>query len=141
MALTNSWAFSKGKNGDRHMFDITRNRVGLYEDDRSIASRSRLLILTELGELYNAPNQGVGLIRHLFKYNTENEKALIRDRITEQLRLHEPYCIPDDTAYVDGLMFTGSDNDNVLSDAQQLKITVGIKSTYGTQQIEVMFNE
>ena len=61
----------------------------------SIVNRSKLLILTEPTELYNNPDFGVGLKRHLFQYNNENQKAIIRDRIVEQLRLHEPCVDPD----------------------------------------------
>lgn len=80
------------------MFDVARNKVGVLSDNESIVNRSRLLILTEPTELYHNPNFGVGLKRHLWHYNTENEKAILKDRIVEQLRLHEPCCAPDKTS-------------------------------------------
>ena len=91
---TNSIAFPK-------MFDVSRNRVAILEDDQSVVNRSRLLILTEPTEIYNEPNQGVGLKRHLWQYNNKNQQAIVRDRIIDQLRLHEPCCVPENTQISD----------------------------------------
>lgn len=86
--------------------------------------------MTEPTELYNVPNFGVGLKRHLWQYNNDNQKAIIKDRIEEQLRIHEPCCIPDETAYADGLLISGSD-DSVVQNYNTLEMTVGIKTIYG----------
>ena len=91
---TNSWSFP-------NIFNVAQNQVATLQDERSVVNRSRLLILTEPTEVYNEPNQGVGLKRHLWQYNNENQKAIIKDRIVNQLRLHEPQCIPDDTEFSD----------------------------------------
>ena len=69
MAETTSLSFP-------NMFNLSNNRVAVDEDLKSVTTRSRLLILSEPTELYNNPNFGVGLKRHLWKYNTENERAI-----------------------------------------------------------------
>ena len=121
--MTNSLSFPA-------MFDVARNRVGVISDNESIVNRSRLLILTSPTELYNEPDFGVGLKQYLFQYNTANQKSIIRDRITEQLRLHEPCCEPDETQYADGLLFTGGDETNA-TEYNKLKMTVAIKTKLG----------
>lgn len=121
MARTTSISFPS-------MFDVSSNRVGVLEDNSSVVNRCRLLILTEPTELYNSPEQGVGLKRHLWKYNTDNEKAIIKDRIVDQLRRYEPCCEADKTSFADGLLYTGSTSYN---EAQSLKMTVGISTVYG----------
>lgn len=112
------------------MFNVAHGQVAVLEGNASIANRSRLLILTEPTELYNVPNFGVGLKRHLWQYNNDNQKAIIKDRIEEQLRIHEPCCIPDETAYADGLLISGSDG-SVVQNYNTLEMTVGIKTIYG----------
>ena len=113
------------------MFDVARNKVGVISDNESIVNRSRLLILTEPTELYHNPNFGVGLKRHLWHYNTENEKAIMKDRIVEQLRLHEPCCVPDKTSFADGLLFTGVEDDYTAQKYNRLTMTVGIQTAFG----------
>ena len=114
-----------------NMFDIARNQVAVMEDNTSVVSRTRLLILSEPTSLYNDPDFGVGLIRHLWHYNNANEKAIIKDRIVKQLRLNEPYVIPDETQFADGLLFTGgSEPDFSAQEYNRLKMTVGLKPTY-----------
>lgn len=112
--MTNSLSFPT-------MFDIARNRVGVLENNASIVNRCRLLMLTEPTELYNNPLYGAGLKRHLWKYNNQNEQAIIQDRIKEQLRLHEPACDSDKTQFV----FEETQNKNTL------KMTVGIQTKFG----------
>lgn len=129
MLRTNSIAFP-------NMFDVSRGCVQVVSDNASIVNRSRLLILTEPTELYNEPNFGVGLKRHLWKYNTPNEQAIIKDRIVDQLRLHEPCVDADKTSFADGLLFSGSEDRKVSSDNyNQLKITVGLHTVYGNQVV------
>lgn len=133
MAETTSLAFP-------NMFNITNNTVAVDEDLNSVAIRSRLLILTEPTELYNNPDFGVGLKRHLWKYNTENEKALIRDRIVEQLRLHEPDVEPDRTEFSDGLLFTGNPGANYATSANELNMTVVLQTTF-KKEISLQLND
>lgn len=129
MLRTNSIAFP-------NMFDVSRGCVQVVSDNASIVNRSRLLILTEPTELYNEPNFGVGLKRHLWKYNTPNEQAIIKDRIVDQLRLHEPCVDADKTSFADGLLFSGSEDRKVSSDNyNQLKMTVGLHTVYGNQVV------
>lgn len=131
--MTNSLAFP-------NMFDVARNKVGIISDNESIVNRSRLLILTEPTELYHNPNFGVGLKRHLWHYNTENEKAIMKDRIVEQLRLHEPSCAPDKTSFADGLLFTGVEDDMTAQKHNRLLLTVGIQTVFG-EEVQVELND
>lgn len=130
---TNSWSFP-------NIFNVAQNQVATLRDERSVVNRSRLLILTEPTEVYNEPNQGVGLKRHLWQYNNENQKAIIKDRIVNQLRLHEPQCIPDDTEFSDGNLFTGSSTDVATQKYNRLEMTVAIHTVFGADAI-VEFGE
>lgn len=125
MSKTTSLAFPQ-------MFDVTRNRVSTVEDNVSVVNRTRLLLLTEPTELYNNLDFGVGLKRHLWQYNTENQKAIIQDRIRNQLRKYEPCVNPDATSFADGLLFTGStDGQDAVSSTNRLKMTVGLQTVFG----------
>lgn len=132
MAKTTSLAFP-------NLLNVAQNRVGVYEDNKSITNRSKLLILTEPTELYNEPNFGVGLRRYLFTYNTENQKAIIQDIIKRQLELHEPYCVADETEFIDGLAYTGrQDEVSKFTDLNKLEFTCAIKTVYqSTAEVEL----
>lgn len=113
------------------MFDIARNMVAVKQGNESIVNRTKLLILTNPTELYNNPTFGVGLKRYLWQYNTPNTKAIIKERIKEQLREHEPCVDADKTQYADGLLFTEPDQEsNAILDANRLKMTVGLQTIY-----------
>lgn len=113
-----------------NIFDVSRNRCAVAEDTASIVSRTKLMILTEPTELYMNPSYGVGLKRHMFKYNTENEKALIKDRIVAQLKLWEPRVDADKTQFTDGLLYTGDIN-TIGQDYNTLNMTISLMTTYG----------
>ena len=119
--MTNSLSFP-------NMIDPVRNRVATKADNASVVNRTRLLMLTEPTELYNEPTFGVGLKRYLFQYNNENVKAMIKDKIVEQLRMFEPCCDAKATEFTDGLIFTG---DTDTQDFNVLKMSVGLKTIYG----------
>ena len=123
MAETTSLAFP-------NMFNITANQVSVIEDTNSVANRTRLLILTEPTELYNNPDFGVGLKRHLWHYNNEAERGLVRDRITEQLRLHEPCVYPEQTQYSDGLLFSSTQVPTVLEEHNTMALTVAMQTVF-----------
>ena len=123
MAYTNSWAWP-------NIFNVSQNQVNVVEDNKSIVSRTRLLILSEPTSLFNSPDFGVGLKRHLWQYNTENQKAIIKDRIVAQLKLNEPSVFPEKTQYANGLLFTGSPSDDINQDYNQLKTTVAVVTNY-----------
>ena len=123
MAYTNSWAWP-------NIFNVSQNQVNIVEDNKSIVSRTRLLILSEPTSLFNSPDFGVGLKRHLWQYNTENQKAIIKDRIVAQLKLNEPSVLPEKTQYANGLLFTGSPSDDINQDYNQLKMTVAVVTNY-----------
>lgn len=126
MARTTSLSFP-------NMIDVARNIVSVKEDNDSIVNRTRLLILSDPTEMYNDPTFGVGLKRYLWQYNTENTKAIIQDRIREQLREREPSVDADETVFADGLLYTGSASDNTAMEYNQLKMTIGLKTTYEDQ--------
>lgn len=121
---TNSLSFPQ-------MFDTARNTVAVLSGDTSILNRTRLLLLTEQTELYNSLNFGVGLKRYIWQYNVSNVRAMIQDRIVEQLRLHEPCVDPDKTSFADGLLVTEDGNTNISAqDFNKLKMTVGLSTIY-----------
>lgn len=113
-----------------NLFDVSRNCVAVKNDNSSIVSRTRLLILSDPTELYNDPSFGVGLKKYLWQYNTENTKAIIKDRIVEQLREREPSVIPDKTMFSDELIYTGSPTDGNAMEYNQLKMTVQLTTAY-----------
>lgn len=88
--ICSSWAWP-------NIFDVARSKVNLYTDTKSLTNRIKLLLLTEPTELYMVPNFGVGLKKYLFRYNSENIPAMIRDELIEQLRLWEPDVIAEET--------------------------------------------
>lgn len=122
--MTNSLAFPV-------MFNTVNNGVAVLEGNNSIVNRTRLLFLTEPTELYNSPTFGVGLKRYLFQYNNENTKAMMKDRMIDQLRLFEPCCDAAASEFADGLLFSGS-NDTITSQPfNRLEMTVALKTVYG----------
>ena len=125
MPHTNSLAFP-------NMFSVSRNVVNVLTDDASVVNRTRLLLLSDPTALYNSPTFGAGLKRYLFQYNSENTKTLIQDRIRKQLGEFEPYVLADETQFSDGLLYSGSsDGIENYADANKLKMTIGLKTSYG----------
>lgn len=114
-----------------NLFNVSQNKVAVAEDTASIVNRTRLLMLTQPTELYHSPNFGLGLKEHLWKYNSDNEKAIIKDKLIQQLRLHEPCVIPEKTEFIDGLLYSGTDTDNITHDHNSLKMTAVIATKYG----------
>lgn len=123
-----------------NMFDVARNKVAVMEDNTSIVNRTRLLILSEPTSLYNDPDFGVGLKRHLWHYNNANEYAIIKDRIVAQLRINEPCVVADSTQFAEGLLFTGDSNGIPTQEYNELKMTVGLKTIYN-DELEVELDE
>jgi len=132
MAETTSWAFP-------NIFNITNNQVNIIEDTYSIANRTRLMILTEPTELYNNPEFGVGLRRYLWQYNNESIRGIIKDKITQQLRMNEPCVDPDKTKYFDGLLFSGDPTANVTNNNNSLALTVALSTIY-KDEVQVTLN-
>ena len=134
MANTTSLSFP-------NMFDVARNRVSVMEDNVSLVNRSRLLMLTETGELYNSPDFGSGLKRYLFQYNNKNTAAMMKERIVEQLRLHEPCVNPDQTSFADNVLMFSDDKSQIIddNDPNTFKMTVGLSSIFG-DTVEVNIN-
>lgn len=111
------------------MIDVARNVVSTVNGNRSVVNRSRLLMLTEPTELYNEPTFGVGLKRYLWQYNTQNVRAMMQNRIKDQLRLHEPCVDADNTSFADGLLTTGSE-ETLRDKLQTLKMTIGLQTIF-----------
>lgn len=132
MSKTNSIKFP-------NLIDVASNRVGLYTDNESVVNRTRLLFLSDPTSLYNNSDFGVGLRRYQFQYNNKNTVAMIRDKMIEQLRLHEPCVDPDSTEFSEGLIFSEPEKQNVLDDSNTLKMTVGLRTIFN-DQLEVEVN-
>lgn len=132
MPSTTSWGWP-------NMFDVARNVVSVANDTTSVVNRVKLLILTEPTELHMNPNFGVGLKRHIWQYKNENQKAIIKDRIIEQLRLHEPSVKAEETQISDGLLFTGNSEGNHAQDYNRLKMTIALTTVFG-DSVEVKLN-
>lgn len=122
-----------------NIFDVSRNKCAVAEDNAAIVNRVKLMILTEPSELYMNPSYGVGLKQHLFKYNNDNEKAKIRDKIVEQLKLWEPRVDADKTVFSDGLLYTGDVN-MMGQEYNKLNLTITLVTTYG-DTLTVNLNE
>jgi len=90
MAMTSSLRFP-------YMFDVARNRVAVLENDASVTNRTRLLLLTSPGQLYNAVDFGVGLPRFQLQYNSPVTSSLLEQRIRDQLTAYEPMVYPEQT--------------------------------------------
>ena len=130
MARTTSIAFP-------NMFNVTQNKVAVKEDEASIVNRVRLLILSDPTSLYNSPEFGVGLRKYLWQYNTE---AMIQDNIRDQLRVYEPCVNPDQTIFVDGLLFTKSEVEEITAiQFNKIEMTVGLSTIYG-DRLEIKLN-
>lgn len=134
-------AVSTNSLGFPQMFDVVRGKVTTLEDTESIVNRTRLLMLTSPTELYNEPDFGVGMPRYLWQYNSPNIKPLIRDRVAEQLEMYEPYCIPDETKYADGLVVTGAgsatnESPNVLNMSIILSTRLGTTTNIDTTDLQ-----
>lgn len=112
-----------------YMIDVARSHVSVVNGNASVVNRTRLLMLTEPTELYNEPTFGVGLKKYLWQYNTANVRAMMQDRIKDQLRIHEPCVDSDNTSFADGLIFTGQD-DTLRDKLQTLKMTVGLQTIF-----------
>jgi phage baseplate assembly protein W len=123
------------------MFDVSQNKVSVLNDSISIVNRTRLLMLTDPTALYNEPEQGVGLKRYIGRYNNDNVRAEIKDRIVEQLRAYEPCVVPDKTDWADGLVFTGQPNDGHIK-PHKLEMTVALKTIYdSTATVDIDIEE
>lgn len=127
-----------------NMFDVAHNQVNVAKNSESVSNRTKLLILTEPTELYNSLDFGVGLKRYLWTYNTENQKAIIQNRIKEQIQKYEPSVDPNTILFSDGLLVTGSEEYPTKSqDHNRVKMTVSLFTKFGdnlTIDLDSLFN-
>lgn len=121
-----------------NMINVAGNMVSVKSGKDSITNRVRLLMLTDPTELYNSPDFGAGLKRYLWQYNTVNTSAMIKDRITQQLRKYEPCVIADKTSFADGLIFSEG-QENALYN--ELNMTVGLHTIYEDELSIALNNE
>ena len=126
MAITSSIGFP-------NMFNISANKVNVYEDLQSVTNRTKLLILTSPTELYNSNNFGVGLKQYLWQYNTINTRAIIEKRIRDQLALYEPCAVANETIFADGLKYTGDQSQSNIINGEELNMTVAVVTTFGSK--------
>ena len=124
MSDTNSLSFP-------NMFNVSQNTVQLIEDTASVTNRTRLLLLTDPTELHMNLDFGVGLKRYIFQYNNPNQIAMIKNKIIEQLKLHEPCADAEKTQFADGLVFTGSNDVPSAQEYNELKFTVAVATVFG----------
>lgn len=123
------------------MFDVSQNKVSVLADSISIVNRTRLLMLTDPTAIYNEPEQGIGLRRYIGRYNNDNVRAEIKDRIVEQLRTYEPCVVPDKTDWADGLVFTGQPDDGRIK-PNKLEMTIALKTIYdSTATVDIDIEE
>jgi len=123
--ICTSWAWP-------NIFDVARSKVTLYNGNKSITNRVKLLMLTDPTELYMTPNFGVGLKRFMFQYNGDNNIAMIKDALVEQLRLWEPSVVPEDTVVSSGLNYSQANDGSIsASNPNTLNLTVTLKTKYG----------
>ncbi len=114
-----------------NIFDVSRSKVNIYNDLKSITNRVKLLILTEPGELYLNPNFGVGLSKYMFTYNNDNTIALIKDKLIEQLELWEPSVIASETEVTRGLNYSDPDDaERSSEELNKLELTITLKTVY-----------
>jgi hypothetical protein len=97
------------------------------------------MILTDPTELYNNPNFGVGLKKHLWQYNNAAERAAIKDDITNQLRLHEPCVYPEQTKYSDGLLFSKGTDTITENNNNSVELTVVLQTVF-KEEAHVVLN-
>ena len=131
--------FNTSSLGFPNMFEVSRSRLTVYTDSRSLVNRTRLLMLSNPTELYNDPEFGVGLKKYLFQYNTPNVKTRMQEEIKEKLALYEPKVKADETSFADGLLYTG-DEISPTQEYNHLKMTMGLISTYG-DKVDVSIDE
>ena len=113
------------------MFDVSRNIVGTLTDDASVTNRVRLLILSDPTSMYNEPEFGVGIKASMWKYNTPNTKAILKDKIKLQLDKFEPSVIAAETQFNDNLLFSELP-ENVVPE-NTLTLTVGLRTVYQSE--------
>lgn len=122
------------------MFDVAHNQVSVLNGYSSVSNRVRLLMLTEPTELYRNLDFGVGLKRYLWTYNTENQKAIIKDRIAQQIKKYEPCVESDNIQFSDGLLVTGTEESvGRPEDSNKLKLTLKLTTTF-QDRLEIDLN-
>lgn len=114
-----------------NMFDVARNKVSLYNNEKSLTNRIKLLILSDPTEMHMNPRFGVGIRKYLYRYNNDNTLALIRDNIIDQLKMWEPGVIAEETKVTRGIQGDGvANNLSPDLDLNHLKITVTVTTSY-----------
>lgn len=132
MPNTTSWSFP-------NLIDVTHNRISVAEDNASVVNRTRLLFLSNPTELFNEPTFGLGLKQYLWQYNTSNVRAIIKDKMVEQLRTYEPCVDAEATQFADESMFSGSHDS--YNNPNSVEMTVGLRTIYNTDLSVTLNNQ
>lgn len=119
-----------------NLFDVSRSKVNVIQNDQSVINRTKLLILSSPKEMYNELNFGVGIKNYLFHYNNKSTRTLVESKIREQLDIHEPSVDSEKTIFNDGLL----SEDTSEQDYNKLKMTVSLYTIYG-DQVQVNLND
>jgi phage baseplate assembly protein W len=90
------------------------------------------------------PTFGVGLRKHIFKYNNDNTIAMIKNDIINQLKLWEPRVIAEKTEVARS--GASSQSGDILAETSQhmnkLNLTVVLTTIYGTTAtVEITDND
>ncbi len=120
MPNTSSLTFPK-------MFDVIQNRVSVSYDGEAVTNRTKLLLLTSPTEMYNSPEFGVGLFGNMFQYITDNNKAILKDKIVSKVEQFEPTCVPGMT----DVTFGKQETDSVHPSQDTLHPVVKIGTIFG----------
>lgn len=114
-----------------HMINVSQNNVGVATDAASIESRVGLLIRTEPTELFMNPEFGVGLKKFMWQYNSENTRALIKQRIQQKIAQFEPCVDATKIKFVDKEYDPNSVQ--VINENDKVHITVILPTVYGDE--------
>lgn len=119
---TSSWSFP-------NMINIAQNTVGVAKDTNSIHTRVSTLLRTEPTELHMNPEFGVGLKKFMWQYATPETRALVKQKIIEQIARYEPCVDPKSIEFieddVDSMQVTNVQSVNALH------LTVVMQTRYG----------
>ena len=72
--------------------------------------------------------------------HTENQKAIIKDRIAQQIKKYEPCVESDNIQFSDGLLVTGTEESvGRPEDSNKLKLTLKLTTTF-QDRLEIDLN-
>lgn len=128
---TSSWNFP-------NMINVAQNKVGVAYDSNAIKNRVSLLLMTQPSELYGDLDFGAGLKQFMWQYNNANTRAMIKEKIVEQIRKYEPCVDPNSISFVDEDDISSESNAivSIQQEHNKLHLTVIMKTIF-SNNIEV----